>query len=238
MNTNVLVSIVMPCLNESRTLAACIQRAHAGGAAAVAAVGASDWSYEVIVADNGSEDGSQAIAAQHGAIVVPVVERGYGAALHGGIAAAQGRYVVMGDSDCSYDFGDTPRFVQTLMQGHDLVMGNRFAGKIMPGAMPWLHRYVGNPLLSGVGRLLYRTACRDWHCGLRGFDRQRIGDLNLTSPGMEFASEMVIAAAQARYRITEIPIVLSPDDRGRPPHLRSFQDGWRHLVLMFKSWVI
>lgn len=250
MNTNsqsavspLLVTVLMPCLNEARTLAACIDAAHQGAAAAVAAaIPGGDQSeptsggYEVIVADNGSTDGSQEIARQHGARVVEVTQRGYGAALQGGIAAARGRYVVMGDADCSYDFDETPRFVQALMQSHDLVMGNRFAGGILPGAMPWLHRYVGNPLLSGMGRLLYRTPCRDWHCGLRGFDRQRISDLGLACPGMEFASEMVIAASQAGYRISELPVILAPDDRGRPPHLRSFRDGWRHLRLMLARW--
>lgn len=251
----ILVSVVMPCLNESRTLAACIERAHHGGQQAIAAaklgpatdddrvvgddraVGdAPVADYEIVIADNGSSDDSVAIASRAGARVVAVPRRGYGAALQAGIAAAAGRYVVMGDADCSYDFGDVPRFVQRLQQGDDLVMGNRFAGEIRPGAMPWLHRWVGNPLLSGLGRALYRTPCRDWHCGLRGFDRQRILDLQLVCPGMEYASEMVLAASRSGYRISEIPIVLHPDQRDRPPHLRSFRDGWRHLKLMVGRW--
>ena len=161
--------------------------------------------------------------------MVHVEKKGYGAALLGGIAAARGKYVVMGDSDCSYDFGEVPRFLGKLEEGYDLVMGNRFAGGIMPGAMPWHHRYIGNPVLSGLGRLLYRTPCRDWHCGLRAFDREKIQALNLKAPGMEFASEMMISASQGKLRMGEIPIQLHPDGRLGPPHLRSFRDGVRHL---------
>jgi glycosyltransferase involved in cell wall biosynthesis len=164
--------------------------------------------------------------------VVHVERKGYGAALLGGISAARGKYVVMGDSDCSYDFGEVPRFLGKLEEGYDLVMGNRFAGGILPGAMPWHHRYIGNPILSGLGRLLYRTPCRDWHCGLRSFDREKIQALNLKAPGMEFASEMVIRASQGKLRLGEIPIHLHPDGRLGPPHLRSIRDGIRHLRLL------
>ena len=188
--------------------------------------------YEIIVADNGSHDNSCEIAMNMNARVVRVSTRGYGAELSGGIAAAKGRFVIMGDADCSYDFRDVPRFVAPLLEGYELVMGNRFEGGIMPGAMPWLHRYIGNPVLSWIGRTLFGRSCGDWHCGMRGFDRRRMHELGLRCTGMEFASEMVISATQARLKICEIPIVLYPDGRNRPPHLRSFRDGWRHLKLM------
>jgi glycosyltransferase involved in cell wall biosynthesis len=241
---SVLVTVLMPCLNEARTLAACIEQAHAGCQAALAqrahhatpttpssaASNAAPWlTYEILIADNGSLDGSQEIAIANDAQVVHVEKKGYGAALLGGIAAARGKYVVMGDSDCSYDFGEVPRFLDKLEEGYDLVMGNRFAGGIMPDAMPWHHRYIGNPILSGLGRLLYRTPCRDWHCGLRAFDREKIQALNLKAPGMEFASEMIVLASREQIRVSEIPIMLRPDGRDRPPHLRSIRDGMRHL---------
>ena len=254
---SVLVTVLMPCLNEARTLAACIEQAHAGCQTALvqrthspgnvahagstgrdathsdAAPGkAPGLTYEIIIADNGSTDGSQEIAIANDARVVHVKGKGYGAALLGGISAARGKYVVMGDSDCSYDFGEVPRFLDKLEEGYDLVMGNRFAGGIMPGAMPWHHRYIGNPILSGLGRLLYRTPCRDWHCGLRAFDREKIQALNLKAPGMEFASEMLIRAKYQKIHISEIPSKLYPDGRGRSPHLRSLRDGWRHLVVL------
>ena len=189
-------------------------------------------SYEIIIADNGSTDGSPEIALANGALVIHVEEKGYGAALRDGIAAASGRYVVMGDSDCSYDFNDVPRFLDMLEEGYDLVMGNRYAGGIMPNAMPFHHRYIGNPILSGIGRLLFRTPIRDWHCGLRGVVRQKLVSLDLACDGMEFASEMVLRAAQKNFRVAEIPVCLHPDGRDRPPHLRSIRDGWRHLVLL------
>jgi glycosyltransferase involved in cell wall biosynthesis len=216
------VSIVMPCLNEARTLPVCIAKARAF-------LQRSGVDGEIVVADNGSTDGSQAIAERLGARVVNVSERGYGAALRAGIAAARGRYVIMGDSDDSYDFENLDPFVSRLRAGFDLVMGNRFAGGIAPGAMPWHHRYVGNPVLTFIGRLFFKSPVRDFHCGLRGFDRDRILALGLSSPGMEFASEMVVKATLARLRIAEVPTTLRPDGRGRPPHLRSFRDGWRHL---------
>jgi glycosyltransferase involved in cell wall biosynthesis len=216
------VSIVMPCLDEAETLATCIRKARSFlDRAGVAG--------EVIVADNGSTDGSQAIAVAEGARLVEVPERGYGAALLGGIRAAHGTYVVMGDADDSYDFTALDGFLERLRAGDDLVMGNRFAGGIAPGAMPWLHRYVGNPMLSFMGRLFFGAKVRDFHCGLRGFRRESVLALGLTTTGMEFASEVVVKACLAGQRISEVPTTLSPDGRSRPPHLRSFRDGWRHL---------
>jgi glycosyltransferase involved in cell wall biosynthesis len=188
--------------------------------------------YEILIADNGSEDGSAEIASDHGARVVRVSERGYGAALRGGISAALGKYVVMGDADCSYDFGEVPRFLDKLEEGYDLVLGNRFAGGIEPGAMPWHHRYIGNPLLSGLGRLLYGGPCRDWHCGLRGFRGRAVVGLHLRACGMEFASEMVLRSLQAGFRVGELPTPLNCDGRGRAAHLRSLRDGMRHVFLM------
>lgn len=223
-----LISVVMPCLNEERTVAGCIREAFAG-------LAAGNLDGEIIIADNGSTDESVKIALEEGARVVHVAEKGYGSALRGGFAAARGKYIVMGDADGSYDFGEIPRFVARLEEGYDLVMGNRFAGGIEKGAMPWHHRYIGNPVLSGIGRLLYRTPCRDWHCGLRAFDREKVRNLNLESPGMELASEMIMRATVATLLLTEIPINLRPDGRGRPPHLRSFRDGLRHLSIMSRE---
>ncbi|MDF1485194.1 glycosyltransferase family 2 protein [Ramlibacter sp. H39-3-26] len=222
------LTILMPCLNEARTLATCIAQAQRF-------LTASGTNGEVVVADNGSTDGSQAIAAAAGARVVHVAERGYGAALRAGIEAARGHFVIMGDSDLSYDFAHLDHFVSALRAGQQLVMGNRFAGGIAPGAMPPLHRYLGNPVLSFVGRLFFRSPVRDFHCGLRGFERAAILGLALQSPGMEFASEMVVKATLNGLRITEVPTTLAPDGRGRPPHLRSWRDGWRHLrfLLLF-----
>jgi glycosyltransferase involved in cell wall biosynthesis len=219
------LTILMPCLNEAATLARCIDKARAF-------LQRSGVSGEVIVADNGSTDGSPEIAKQAGARVVNVTERGYGAALAGGIAAARGRYVIMGDADDSYDFANLEHFVEKLRQGYPLVMGNRFRGGIRTGAMPWLHRYIGNPILSFVGRLLFRTPVRDFHCGLRGFERDAVQSLDLRTKGMEFASELVVKAALAGWRIAEVPTTLQPDGRSRPPHLRSWRDGWRHLSFL------
>jgi glycosyltransferase involved in cell wall biosynthesis len=219
------LTILMPCLNEAETLATCVRKARAY-------LDATGIKGEILVADNGSTDGSQAIAEGLGAVVVPVPTRGYGAALGAGIAAARGRYVIMGDSDDSYDFSRLDGFVERLRDGADLVMGNRFKGGIAPGAMPPLHRYLGNPVLSTIGRVLYRTPVGDFHCGLRGFSRAAILRLGLTTPGMEFASEMVIRASLAGLKIVEVPTTLSPDGRSRPPHLRSWRDGWRHLKLL------
>ncbi|MBL9062955.1 glycosyltransferase family 2 protein [Tabrizicola sp.] len=219
------LSILMPCLNEAETLGVCIEKARGY-------LETSGIKGEIIVADNGSTDGSQAIAQVLGAVVVPVAQRGYGAALGAGIAAARGRFVIMGDSDDSYDFSQLDGFVSRLRGGADLVMGNRFKGGIAKGAMPALHRYLGNPVLSTIGRVLYRTPVGDFHCGLRGFSRAAVLKLGLTSPGMEFASEMVMKASLAGLNIAEVPTTLSPDGRSRPPHLRSWRDGWRHLKLL------
>jgi len=222
------LTILMPCLNEAETLARCIVKAQAFLARA-------GISGEVVIADNGSTDGSPAIAAEHGARVVAVPYKGYGAALAGGIAAARGRFVIMADADDSYDFSKLDAFVAALRDGADLVMGNRFAGGIAPGAMPWHHRLIGNPLLSFVGRLFFHTPINDFHCGLRGFSRAAILDLNLRTTGMEFASEMVVKATLAHLDVREVPTMLARDGRSRAPHLRSFRDGWRHLrfLLLF-----
>jgi hypothetical protein len=190
---------------------------------------------EVLVADNGSQDGSRRLAEQAGARVIEVPQRGYGAALAAGISAARGRFVIMGDADESYDFSRLEGFVAKLREGYPLVMGNRFRGAILAGAMPPLHRYLGNPVLSFIGRLFFRTRVGDFHCGLRGFDRAALLALRPITPGMEFASEVIVRAALARWRIAEVPITLHPDGRGRPSHLRSWRDGWRHLrfLLLF-----
>jgi len=222
------LTILMPCLNEAETLAICIDKAQTF-------LQTSGISGEVLIADNGSTDGSIDIARQHGARVVHVPTRGYGAALSHGIADAHGKYVIMGDSDDSYDFSKLAPFVERLRAGFDLVMGNRFKGGIAAGAMPFLHRYLGNPVLSFIGRVFFSIPVKDFHCGLRGFNRQRILALNLMTTGMEFASELVVRSALAKYSITEVPTTLSPDGRSRPPHLRTWRDGWRHLrfLLLF-----
>lgn len=222
MSPTLELTILMPCLNEALTVGACVRQARAF-------LATSGIAGEVVVADNGSTDGSRELAQAEGARVVPVAERGYGAALRTGIVAAQGRFVIMGDSDCSYDFSRLESFVAALRSGQQLVMGNRFAGGIAPGAMPKLHRYLGNPVLSFVGRLFFKSPVRDFHCGLRGFERDAMLRLGLQSPGMEFASEMVVKATLHGLRIAEVPTTLSPDGRDRPPHLRSWRDGWRHL---------
>ena len=219
------VSVVMPCLNEAETVAVCIQKARA-------CLADNGVSGEIIVADNGSTDGSQAIAEAEGARVVPVVTKGYGSALMGGISAARGRFVIMGDADDSYDFSALMSFIEQLRDGSDLVMGNRFKGGIAPGAMPPLHRYIGNPLLSGLGRLFFRCPVGDFHCGLRGFSRAAYDRMKLQTTGMEFAGEMVVKSTLLGLRIAEVPTTLSPDGRSRPPHLRSWRDGWRNLRFM------
>lgn len=222
------VTILMPCLNEAETLAQCIDEAQQ-------ALRQTGLTGEIIVADNGSTDGSVGIARGAGARVVAVAEKGYGSALMGGIAAAQGQYIVMGDADGSYDFNEAPRFIERLRLGDDLVMGCRLpkgGGTIEPGAMPWKHRWIGNPALSGLGRVLFGVSVDDFHCGLRAFRRDAIIRLGLNSPGMEFASEMVVKAALAGLKLSQIPITLRPDGRSRSPHLRSWRDGWRHLRFM------
>jgi glycosyltransferase involved in cell wall biosynthesis len=225
---NVELTVVMPCLNEAETVATCVRKA-------IGFLAASGISGEVLVADNGSTDGSQQLAADAGARVVPIPEKGYGNALMGGIEAARGKYIIMGDADDSYDFTNLMPFVNELRQGADLVMGNRFAGGIAPGAMPPLHRYLGNPVLSFVGRLFFRSKIGDFHCGLRGFSRDAMMALHLQATGMEFASEMVVKAALAGQRVTEVPTTLAKDGRSRPPHLHTWRDGWRHLrfLLLF-----
>lgn len=219
------VSVVLPCLDEAETLAACIQEART-------ALREAGLTGEVIVADNGSSDGSQAVAEESGARVVHVTARGYGSALRGGILASRGTYVVMADADGSYDFGAVPAFVERLRAGYDLVMGNRFRGGIEPGAMPALHRWLGNPVLSFLGRLFFNSSVGDFHCGIRGFRRDAYGRLGLTTSGMEFASEMIIMASLRDLEVTEIPATLRRDGRTRRPHLRTWRDGWRHLRFM------
>jgi Glycosyl transferase family 2 len=216
------VSVVMPCLNEARTVGRCVDKA-------MLALRGAKLSGEVIVADNGSSDGSREIARAHGASVIEVARRGYGSALQAGIAASHGRFVIMGDADDSYDFSHLEPFIERLRAGHDLVMGNRFRGGIRPGAMPWLHRYFGNPVMTGILNFFFHSPIHDVQCGLRGFRKESYDRLRLNAPGMEFASEMVAKACLHRQWISEVPIVLHPDGRGRPPHMRSFRDGWRNL---------
>jgi glycosyltransferase involved in cell wall biosynthesis len=219
------VSIVMPCLNEAETLAACIHKARR-------AIDDHDLSAEIVIADNGSTDGSQVIARELGAHVVEVPRKGYGSALIGGIDAARGRFVIMGDADDSYDFTAIAPLVEKLREGFDLVVGNRFAGGIEPGAMPWSHRWIGNPVLTWISRVFFHTPVGDMHCGLRGFRKDAYERMRLRATGMEFASEMVIKASLQRMKIAEVPVTLSPDGRSRPPHLRTWRDGWRHLRFM------
>jgi glycosyltransferase involved in cell wall biosynthesis len=216
------LSVVMPCLNERATVATCVKKA-------LGAMVQHGIRGEVIVADNGSTDGSQQLATESGARVVPIEKRGYGSALRGGIAAAHGRFVLMGDADDSYDFTQVHMFVNKLREGYDLVMGNRFRGGILPGAMPALHKYLGNPVLTAVARLFFKAPIGDIYCGLRAFRREAIEHLGLRTQGMEYANEMVVKATTFGLRITEIPTTLSPDGRGRPPHLRTWRDGWRTL---------
>jgi len=222
------LTILMPCLNEAETLAVCINKAKNY-------LQNNNIIGEILIADNGSTDGSQEIAQTLGVSVINVKERGYGSALMGGINSSNGMYIIMGDADDSYDFSSLDLFIEKLKSGCDLVMGNRFKGGIKRGAMPFLHKYLGNPVLSGIGRLFFRCPLGDFHCGLRGFNKQSIQTLNLQSTGMEFASEMVVKAAINKLDITEVPTILHPDGRNRPPHLRTWRDGWRHLrfLLMF-----
>jgi glycosyltransferase involved in cell wall biosynthesis len=219
------LTILMPCLNEAETLASCISKA-------LAFLGKNGIRGEVLIADNGSTDGSQTIARSCGARVVDVPLRGYGAALTHGSLAARGAFIVMGDSDDSYDFSNLMPFVEKLRSGYDLVMGNRFRGGIKSGAMPWMNRWIGNPILSTIGRTFFHCPVGDFHCGLRGYSAHAFRTMDLHTTGMEFASEMVIRATLLKLRIAEVPTTLSPDGRARPPHLRPWRDGWRHLRFM------
>ena len=219
------LTILMPCLNEAKTLKTCISKANSF-------LINNNIDGEVLIADNGSTDGSQEIAINTGARVVNVPEKGYGAALIGGCEAAYGKYVIMGDSDDSYDFSNLMPFVEKLREGYDLVMGNRFKGGIEKGAMPPLHKYLGNPVLSTIGRILYKSPIKDFHCGLRGYNRESILSLNLHTTGMEYASEMVVQATLHKLKICEVPTTLKKDGRDRPPHLKSWSDGWRHLTFL------
>ena len=224
----------MPCLNEAETLAVCIRKAKVF-------LEENNIDGEVLISDNGSTDGSQDIAVSEGARVVHASIRGYGGALIAGCQEARGKYVIMGDADDSYDFLSLMPFVEKLRDGYDLVMGNRFAGGIDKGAMPWSHKYIGNPVLSFIGRLLYKSKINDFHCGLRGYNREAILNLHLQTTGMEYASEMVVKAELNNLKITEVPTTLKKDGRSRPPHLRSFHDGWRHLkfLLMYApNWLL
>ncbi len=216
------LSIVMPCLNESDTVGICVDKARRF-------IESNKINGEIIVADNGSTDGSQEIALNAGAKLVQVKTKGYGSALIGGVSKAKGKYIILGDSDDSYDFLNLMPFLRKLRQGADLVIGNRFSEKLQPGAMPFLHKYIGNPLLSGIGRLFFKSRIQDFHCGLRGIRKESYEKLNLVAGGMEFASEMIVKATLYDMRIEEVPTTLYPDGRSGKPHLKSFRDGWRHL---------
>jgi glycosyltransferase involved in cell wall biosynthesis len=222
------LSIVMPCLNEAETIARCIEKARLG-------IQRAGVPGEIIIADNGSTDGSQAIAKNMGVRVVPVKEKGYGSALRGGIRAALGKWIIMADADDSYDFSELTGFVKKFQEGFELVMGCRLpvgGGAILPGAMPWKNRWLGNPVLSFIGRFFFKCPAHDFHCGMRGFTREAFEKMELQTTGMEFASEMVIKATLRKFKITEVPITLYPDGRSRPPHLKPWRDGWRHLRFM------
>lgn len=227
------LSVVMPCLNEAETLATCIKKAQGF-------FEREQVNGEVVIADNGSTDGSQEIARNLNARVVDVAEKGYGNALIGGITAANGTYVMMGDADDSYDFSNMMPYLLKLREGYDLVMGNRFKGGIEKGAMPFLHKYLGNPVLSFIGRLFFNSKIGDFHCGLRGFSKEAFTRMELKTTGMEFASEMIVKASLKDMKIAEVPTTLSPDGRSRPPHLNTWRDGWRHLrflVLYSPKWL-
>lgn len=223
--SNIELSIIMPCLNEAETIGRCIEKAKRW-------LEKTGVDGEIVIGDNGSTDGSREIAISHGARVVAISQRGYGAALYGATMAAQGQYIIMGDSDDSYDFSDLSPFLEKLREGHDLVMGNRFKGGIQPGAMPWKNRLIGNPLLTGIGQLLFGCPVGDFHCGLRGFSKVAFLRMDLHTTGMEYASEIVIKATLLGMKIAEVPTSLSKDGRSRPPHLRPWRDGWRHLRFM------
>jgi glycosyltransferase involved in cell wall biosynthesis len=221
-NLTPVVSCVIPCLNEAESLPTVIQEILNSNLAKV-------WDCEIVVADNGSTDGSQELARSNGARVVLIETKGYGSALLGGIHAAQGKWIIIGDADGSYSFSEAEEMIRLLNEGYDLVMGNRFQGGISPGAMPWLHKYLGNPVLSFLGRKLFKIGIKDFHCGLRAFSKSQILSIGLNSKGMEFASEMLVKASKFELKIGEVPVTLKPDLRSRPPHLRTWRDGWRHL---------
>jgi glycosyltransferase involved in cell wall biosynthesis len=228
MSEPVELTILMPCLNEAETLARCLEKAKLG-------LERSGVRGEIVVADNGSTDGSQAIAEEAGVRLVPVKEKGYGSALIGGVHAAAGRWIIMGDADDSYDFSDLNGFVKKFQAGDELIMGCRLpvgGGTIMPGAMPWKNRWIGNPVLSFIGRLFFKCPAHDFHAGLRGFTKTAFEKMELQTTGMEFASEMVIKSTLKRLKISEVPITLHKDGRSRPPHLKPWRDGWRHLRFM------
>ncbi|MCK0146101.1 glycosyltransferase family 2 protein [Arenibacter sp. F26102] len=224
-NKNVELSIVIPCLDEAETIEICINKARNF-------LKENNVSGEVVIGDNGSTDGSIEIAQRNGAHVVYIDEKGYGAALMGAIKGSKGEFIIMGDADDSYDFSNLMPFVLKLREGNDLVMGNRFKGGIEKGAMPFLHKYLGNPVLSFIGRLFFKIKIKDFHCGLRGFRKESIQKLELRTTGMEFASEMIVKASIFKLKITEVPTILSKDGRSRPPHLRTWRDGWRHLKFL------
>ena len=231
------VSIVMPCLNEAGTLADCVADAEEAIATLRKSYGLSG---EIVIADNGSTDGGPQIAERLGARVVHVDKKGYGSALIGGIRAARGRYIAMGDADCSYDFREAAPMIVKLREGYDLCMGSRFRGRILPNAMPWKNRYIGNPVLTGVLNLLFRSRLSDSHCGLRAFTKDAFERMRLAATGMEFASEMLIKASLLDLRRTEVPVTLRPDARGHAPHLRPWRDGWRHLrylLMLSPGWL-
>ncbi len=233
MKNTLELTILMPCLNEAETIGLCIKKAKIF-------LKKNKIKGEILIADNGSSDGSGKIAAKEGARVIDIGTKGYGSALIGGINASRGKYIIMGDADDSYDFTSLMPLVEKLREGYELIMGNRFKGGIEKGAMPPLHRYFGNPILSGIGRLFFRTNIHDFHCGLRGFSKQAMLSINLNTLGMEFASEMVVKSILNKLKITEVPVKLFPAGRTRPPHLRSWSDGWRHLkfLLMFsQNWL-
>jgi glycosyltransferase involved in cell wall biosynthesis len=222
------ISFVMPCLNEALTLPKAVETARE----AARELENRGLTSEIIISDNGSTDGSPDIARQHGCQVVLASAKGYGKALIAGISACRGKYIVMGDSDASYDFRESVAMVQKLSEGYDVCMGTRLKGKIMPGAMPWKNRWIGNPILTGILNLFFRSGFSDAHCGLRAFTREAFEKMEPTSPGMEFASEMVVKAALLNLKRTEVPVTLHPDRRGRAPHLRPWRDGWRHLKFL------
>jgi len=221
------ITILMPCLNEERTVVQCIRKAQLF-------LKRANLEGEILIADNGSTDNSAALSLKAGARVITVTEKGYGAALRAGIHSAKGRYIIMGDADDSYNFSELEGFIEKLREGYSLVMGNRFSGKIMPGAMPPLHKYLGNPILTTIGKVFFGSPVGDFHCGLRGFEKEAILPLKLESAGMEFASEMVVKSTLHKLRITEVPICLSKDGRDRAPHLKTWSDGWRHLRFLLQ----